>query len=134
MDLSEAEKADLHVNRATTTPLWKGLATLVKYRTTRNYRNLEFLGPRVGDKIIFTLLVGTLYLGIGDKLKPDNYLNIGAVLFMWCTVPAYARLCYMHAIACFGPPSYPILIHVVYAVPILNPSACKRTSISSLTI
>ena len=92
MDLTESEKADLRVNRATTTPLWKGFATLVKYRTTRNYRNPEFLGPRIGDKIIFTFLIGTLYLGIGDKLRPDNYINIGAVLFMWCTMPAYAPL------------------------------------------
>ena len=94
MDLSEADKADLRVNRATTTPLWKGFATLVKYRTTRNYRNMEFLGPRVGDKLIFTFLIGTLYLGIGDRLRPDNYINIGAVLFMWCTMPAYAPLCF----------------------------------------
>lgn len=89
MNLSDADKADLKVTRATTTPLWKGFITLVKYRTTRNYRNPEFLAPRIGDKLIFTFLIGTLYLGIGDKLRPDNYMNIAAVLFMWCTMPAY---------------------------------------------
>ena len=63
---------------------------MVKYRTTHNYRNAEFLGPRIGDKFIMSILVGTLYLGIGDDFKEDNYLNIAAVLFMWCTLPACA--------------------------------------------
>ena len=102
MDLSEADKADLRVNRATTTPLWKGFITLVKYRTTRNYRNVEFLAPRIGDKLIFTFLIGTLYLGIGDKLTADNYINISAVLFMWCTMPAYAPLSVLHIMLAFG--------------------------------
>jgi ATP-binding cassette, subfamily G (WHITE), member 2 len=90
MELSDEEKRDLAVTRATTTPLWKGFLTLVKYRTVRNYQNPEFLGPRIGDKLIFSALIATLYLGIGDDLKPDNVLNIAAVLFMWCTMPACA--------------------------------------------
>ena len=92
LGLSEADKADLRVNRATTTPLWKGFATMVKYRTTRNYRNVEFLGPRLGDKIVFTLTTGTLYLGIGDKLTADNYINISAALYTGLTNAAYAPL------------------------------------------
>jgi len=90
MRLTEEEQAQLSVKRATVTPLWKGLFTLIKYRTSRNYRNPEFLGPRIGDKLIFSLLVATLYLGIGDDLVETNYLNIGAVLFMWSTLPACA--------------------------------------------
>lgn len=68
----------------------QGFATLVKYRTTRNYKSGEFLGPRIGDKFIMSLLIGTLYLGIGDDFSPSNYLNMAAVLFMWCTLPACA--------------------------------------------
>lgn len=34
------------------TPWWWGLKTLVKYRTSKNYRDGEFLGPRIGDKIM----------------------------------------------------------------------------------
>ena len=90
MRLTEEEQAQLSVKRATVTPLWKGLFTLIKYRTSRNYRNPEFLGPRIGDKLIFSLLISTLYLGIGDDLVETNYLNIGAVLFMWSTLPACA--------------------------------------------
>ena len=53
-------------------------------------RNPEFLGPRLGDKVIMSILVSTLYLGIGDDFSLGNVINIGAVLFMWCTLPACA--------------------------------------------
>ena len=51
-------------------------------------RDGAFLGPRIGDKIFVSLLVLTLYQGIGDELYPTNYINISAVLFMWCA-PCY---------------------------------------------
>lgn len=92
MELTESDRADLKVTHATATPLWKGLATLIKYRTTRNYKSAEFLGARIVDKVVMTLIFGTLYLGIGDKMQADNYINIGAVLFMWCIMPACASL------------------------------------------
>ena len=92
MELTKEQIADLQVTRATTTPLWKGLLTMIKYRTVKNYMNPEFLGPRIGDKVIFALLVATLYLGIGNDFEPTNYVNIAAVLFMWSTLPACALL------------------------------------------
>lgn len=48
---------ELAVTRETVTPIWWGLKTLVKYRTPRNYRDPEFLGPRIGDKLLMTSLV-----------------------------------------------------------------------------
>ena len=83
MMLTEKEQARLSVRRATTTPLWKGLFTIIKYRTSRNYVDAEFLGARIGDKLIFSLLISTLYLGIGDDLVETNYLNITAALARW---------------------------------------------------
>ena len=38
MKLNKEQQTALEVKRATGTPLWKGFATLVKYRTTRNYK------------------------------------------------------------------------------------------------
>lgn len=64
--------------------------TLIKYRTTRNYRNPAFLGPRVAEKFVLSTLVATLYLGIGSDLVGTNYLNIAAMMFMWSTLPACA--------------------------------------------
>lgn len=50
----EATRKDLAVRRETVTPFWWALRTLLKYRTAKNYRSGEFLGPRVADKLIFS--------------------------------------------------------------------------------
>eukprot|EP00195_Chlamydomonas_chlamydogama_P009759 CAMPEP_0202901782 /NCGR_PEP_ID=MMETSP1392-20130828/14649_1 /ASSEMBLY_ACC=CAM_ASM_000868 /TAXON_ID=225041 /ORGANISM="Chlamydomonas chlamydogama, Strain SAG 11-48b" /LENGTH=615 /DNA_ID=CAMNT_0049588397 /DNA_START=85 /DNA_END=1932 /DNA_ORIENTATION=+ len=93
--LPEHIQKELAVKSSTVTPWWWGLKTLVKYRTSRNYQNPEFLGPRIGDKIFMGLLVMTLYLGIGDDFDPSNYINISAVLFMWVTLPAFGAAAYV---------------------------------------
>jgi hypothetical protein len=33
------------------TPFWWGFRTLLKYRTTKNYTDGAWLGPRIGDKV-----------------------------------------------------------------------------------
>ncbi|GLC33334.1 hypothetical protein PLESTB_000344800 [Pleodorina starrii] len=96
--LPEHIQKELAVRSATVTPWWWGLKTLIKYRTTKNYRDGEFLGPRIGDKILISLLIMTLYLGIGDELTDSNYINIAAVLFMWCTMPAFGAAAYVPAL------------------------------------
>lgn len=84
------------------TPWWWGLKTLIKYRTSKNYRDGEFLGPRIGDKIMISLLIMTLYLGIGDEFVDSNYINISAVLFMWCTLPAFGAAAYVPSLVLGG--------------------------------
>lgn len=74
------------------TPLWKGVATIVKYRTMRNHCDPEFLLQRFSDKVIFSILMATLYRGIGSDLVPSNYLNIASVLYMWTAMPACGSL------------------------------------------
>lgn len=73
---------ELEVRTATVTPWYHGLWTLFKYRTSHNYRDGEFLGPRIGDKIIIGLIVITLFLRIGRELTPSNVNNILCVMFM----------------------------------------------------
>lgn len=48
---------ELRLNMLQVTPFWFALGVLFKYRTMSNYRNPEFLGPRIGDKLIFSLLI-----------------------------------------------------------------------------
>ena len=43
--------------------------SLLQYRTLRNYCCMEYLGPRLFDKIIFAVVIMSLYLGIGDNFK-----------------------------------------------------------------
>ena len=89
---------ELAVVRTTVTPFWWGLKTIVKYRTPKNYRDGEFLGPRVGDKLIMTMLMWTLYWGQGSIFASNNYINQAAVLFMWCVLPAYGAASYVPSI------------------------------------
>jgi hypothetical protein len=81
---------ELAVQHETVTPWWWGLKTLIKYRTPRNYKDPEFLGPRIGDKMLMTTLMWTLYWGVGRKFELSNYVNISAILFMWIVLPACA--------------------------------------------
>lgn len=97
-DIDAATMKELSIKRATVTPFFSALKTLLKYRTTRNYRNPEFLGPRIGDKVIFSLLIGTLYWGIGDDPATSNALNAAGVLFMWSTLPAFGAASYVPSI------------------------------------
>lgn len=48
---------ELSVKNETCTPWWWGFKTLVKYRTAKNYQDPAFLGPRIGDKVLISLLV-----------------------------------------------------------------------------
>lgn len=66
-----------------------------QYRTSTNYRDGAWLGPRVGDKLIFSLLIMSLYWGIGDDFSQNNVINIVAILFMWCTLPAFGAASYV---------------------------------------
>jgi ATP-binding cassette, subfamily G (WHITE), member 2 len=83
----------------------------LQYRTTRNYMSPEFLGPRIGDKIIMTLLMTTLYLHTGGRyhtdtatgdLRSGNLINISAMLFMWTVLPAFGAAAYVPAIVLGG--------------------------------
>lgn len=96
--IDEQSKKELAVKRETVTPSWWALMILFKYRTLKNYRSPDFLGPRVMDKLIFSIIIFTLYLSIGDNLNQDNLINISAVLFMWCTLPAFGAASYVPAI------------------------------------
>jgi hypothetical protein len=90
--------AELSVDHETVTPVWWGLKTLVKYRTPRNYKDPEFLGPRIGDKFLMTVLQWSLYWQIGGKFYGNNYANISAILFMFIVLPAYGAASYVPAI------------------------------------
>ena len=42
------------MKRDTVTPFWWALRTLMKYRALKNFKSPDYLGPRVGDKLIFS--------------------------------------------------------------------------------
>ncbi len=38
----------------------------VQYRTAKNYRNPAWLGPRLGDKVLMSFIIFTLYWKLGE--------------------------------------------------------------------
>lgn len=66
----------------TATPWWWGLAVLLRYRGATNYRDLTWLGPRLADKIIFSLLILSLYHGIGDHFEQVRLVLLMLLLLL----------------------------------------------------
>lgn len=89
---------ELQVKRATVTPFWTAIRVFIKYRSRKNFTNPTFLGPRLGDKLIFTFLIATLFQGIGNDFDADNHYNIAALLFMWCILPGFGAASYVPSI------------------------------------
>eukprot|EP00798_Chlamydomonas_sp_ICE-L_P008106 gene8106-1352_t len=93
--LHEDVQRELKTKTATVTPWYHGWWVLFKYRTTRNYRDPEWLGPRLGDKFFVSLLMMTLYLGKGDDFSNSNLGNLSALLFAWVLLPSYGAAAYV---------------------------------------
>jgi ATP-binding cassette, subfamily G (WHITE), member 2 len=49
----------------------------------------------MADKLHPWHLLLCRYLGVGDNYGSDNLINIAAVLFMWCTLPAFGAAAYV---------------------------------------
>jgi len=100
---SDGMKQEMEVARkvqsSTEVGFFKALQTFFKFRTARNLKDGEFLGPRVMDKVIVAFLIATLYYGTGHKTHGTNGIaNTAAVLFMWCTMPGFGASSYVPAI------------------------------------
>jgi len=98
VDLPDSVVRELATRRETVTPAWWALLTMVRFRTRKNYADAEFLGPRVGDKMILSAVIVTLYLGVGRIWRTDNYINMAAVLFMFVVMPAFSAAAYVPAL------------------------------------
>lgn len=57
------------------TPFWFALGVLFKYRTMSNYRNPQFLGPRIGDKLIFSLIIMSVR-PCPEQLSPQSQISV----------------------------------------------------------
>ncbi|GFR48683.1 hypothetical protein Agub_g10638 [Astrephomene gubernaculifera] len=96
--VSDQVARELATRSDTVTPWYWGIWVLMKYRTSQNYRNPGWLGPRIADKLLISLIILTLYLGVGDDLSPGNLINIQSALFMWALLPAFGAASYVPAI------------------------------------
>jgi len=70
--VSETVRRELGATQATTTPAWWGVRTMLAYRTSRDYMDPDFLGPRVIDRALLSVIITTLYWKVGGNASPGN--------------------------------------------------------------
>ena len=51
---------------------FREVGSLIKFRTPRNYTDGAYLGARIGDKILFMLVIVSLYYGKGKRLCEET--------------------------------------------------------------
>jgi len=66
-----------------------GILTILKYRTTTHYTSGEFVGPRLGDKVLFSLLILSLYFGLGSKTDIQDMQSTAAMLYFVVAILGY---------------------------------------------
>lgn len=96
--VSDEAMKQLKTKKATVTPSWWALLIMFKYRTRQNFKQADYLGPRLGEKALAAFLVFSVYWKIGDKTDAYDVPNIGGLLFLWVTLPAYGACAYTPAI------------------------------------
>jgi len=67
-------------------------------------------GPRLCEKALAAFLIFTVYWKIGDKTDAYDVPNIGGLLFLWVTLPAYGSCAYTPVSLCIR--------HVLESVPL----------------
>ncbi|KAK9904696.1 hypothetical protein WJX75_000743 [Coccomyxa subellipsoidea] len=96
--VTDEQMKELSVRRETTNPWYWGVRTLIKWRATKDFRDVTFLGPRIVDKLVLALIIMTLYWRVGENHKLSNYNNLAAVLFLWTILPGYAAAAFIPTI------------------------------------
>ena len=56
------------------------LSTLLRYRMVTHSKDGEYLGPRIGDKVLFGVLILSLYWNIGSKKDLQSIQSTAAML------------------------------------------------------
>lgn len=60
-------------------------------------RSVSYIGyavPRTGEKALTVFLIFSVYWKLGDRMTASDVPNIGGLLFIWVTVPAYSAAAY----------------------------------------
>lgn len=73
----------------------KALKTLLSYRMTTHYKDGEFLGPRIGDKIFMSLLALSLYWGIGAEKDSQSIQSTNGLLYFIVALCGYGAAAFV---------------------------------------
>lgn len=78
-----------------TVPSWWAFAILFRYRTLKNYSTFEYYASHVMDKLVFSLLLMSLFWGIGSNFGAVNVPTQCSVLFLLVGGPAWGAVGYV---------------------------------------
>eukprot|EP00746_Dinoflagellata_sp_MGD_P108399 gnl/MRDRNA2_/MRDRNA2_46302_c0_seq1.p1 gnl/MRDRNA2_/MRDRNA2_46302_c0~~gnl/MRDRNA2_/MRDRNA2_46302_c0_seq1.p1 ORF type:complete len:626 (-),score=111.00 gnl/MRDRNA2_/MRDRNA2_46302_c0_seq1:91-1968(-) len=73
----------------------KALKTLLAYRMTTHYKDGEFLGPRIGDKVFMSLLTLSLYWDLGSDKDPQSIQSISGLLYFFAALCGYGAAAFV---------------------------------------
>jgi ATP-binding cassette subfamily G (WHITE) protein 2 len=82
------------------------LATLLRYRMATHYKSGEFLGPRIGDKVVFGLLILALYYGIGDDPSTQAIQSTASLLYFVSALCGYGAAAFVPSLTLDRPLFY----------------------------
>jgi ABC-type multidrug transport system permease subunit len=74
---------------------FKKVLVLLKYRTVAHYQDGEFLGVRFGEKIVYALLLFSLYWKIGDNLDQQSIQSTASLLFLVMTLCGFGAAAFV---------------------------------------
>jgi ABC-type multidrug transport system ATPase subunit len=86
--------------------MWHALKTLLRYRMVTHYKSPEFLGPRIGDKILFGVLYLSLYWGIGAQTDVQSIQSTAALLYFICALCGYGAAAFVPSLTLDRPLFY----------------------------
>jgi hypothetical protein len=82
------------------------LATLLRYRMATHYQSGEFLGPRIGDKVVNGILILALYWGIGDKEDTQSIQSTASLLYFVSALCGYGAAAFVPSLTLDRPLFY----------------------------
>lgn len=71
------------------------LVTLLRFRMLAHYKDGQFMGTRFGDKIVFALLILSLYFGIGDNTDAQSIQSTASLLYFVCAICGYGAAAFV---------------------------------------
>jgi len=74
--------------------IW-ALRTLLSYRMVAHYKDGEFLGPRIGDKIFMGVLAMSLYWGIGEEHDVQSLQSTASALYFFMALCGYGAAAFV---------------------------------------
>merc|ERR1711871_1615757 len=85
---------------------FKDLRTLLAYRMTTHYKSGEFLGPRIGDKALFGLLILSLYWDIGAEEEAQSIQSTASLLYFIAALCGYGAAAFVPSLTLDRPLFY----------------------------